>query len=87
MNTALTQAIDHLRQEPHDPVTLEVAGMRIEIRYKGEAPKAETNVNGFRSANDLFADLGSWEGETADELILSLRAARDAGGSKEPPVF
>ena len=70
----LREALDELRRNPARPVETEVDGLHIELRGK---PR--------RSAADVFAEIGPWEGEAREELEHRLAAARSAGGSAEPP--
>lgn len=70
------QAIEELKHDPGKTVTAEVEGLLIELRCAG-----------FRTASEIFEEIGPWEGESEEELTQLLREARTAGGSGEPPVF
>ncbi len=74
MTRGIEQAILELRQSPQKPVVAEVDGLVIELRYKGQ-----------RTADDIFDEVGHWEGETAAELRELIRSARV--DSQEPPKF
>jgi hypothetical protein len=69
-------AVAELKRDPEHPVTAEIDGLIVELRYKGR-----------RTADDIFREIGPWEGESAEELSRLLREARKQGGSKEPPKF
>jgi hypothetical protein len=68
----LQDALAVLKQHPDRPVLAEVDGLLLEISIKRRL-----------SADDVFASVGPWEGETADELMTRIREARDEGGSKD----
>ncbi len=70
MTRGIQQAIRELRQSPEAPVVAEVDGLVIELRYKGR-----------RTADDIFDEVGPWEGESADELRELIRSA---GGDRRP---
>lgn len=74
MTRGIDQAILELKRSPQKPVVAEVDGLVVELRYKGE-----------RTADDIFAEIGSWEGESADELRRLIHSARV--DSQEPPEF
>jgi len=52
-------------------------------------PKLETSLADHhpagRTTDHAFREAGLWDGDDAEQLAATLRAARDAGGSK-PPV-
>lgn len=72
----IAAAIDVLLQSPQEAVLAEVRGVVVEVRFPAE-----------RTADDPFREAGVWEGESAEQLQATLRAARDAGGSKPPVTF
>ncbi len=74
MTRGIDQAILELRRAPQKPVVAEVDGLVVELRYKGQ-----------RTADDIFNEVGPWEGESADELRQLIHDARV--DSKEPPKF
>ncbi len=69
-------AIEALLQNPREAVLAEVRGVVVEVRLPAG-----------RTADDPFREAGSWAGESAEQLHATLRAARDAGGSKPPVAF
>lgn len=69
-------AIEVLLQNPQEAVLAEVRGVVVEVRFPAE-----------RTADDPFREAGRWGGEGADSLQATLRAARDAGGTKPPVAF
>ncbi len=74
MTRGIQQAIRELRESPDSPVMAEIDGLVIELRYKGQ-----------RTADDIFDEVGPWEGESADELRELIHSARV--DSVEPPTF
>ena len=74
MTRGIEQAILELRKEPEKPVVAEVDGLVIELRYQGE-----------RTADDIFDEVGAWEGETAEELRELIHSSRV--DSQDPPAF
>jgi hypothetical protein len=73
---SLEEAIERLRRDPVHPVEAVVDDLRIEVRVKP-----------LRSAADLFREVGSWEGESTEELWQRLAEERQRGGSGEPPAL
>ncbi len=74
MTHGIDQALLELRRAPQKVVVAEVDGLVVELRYRGQ-----------RTADDIFDEVGAWEGESADELRQLIHEARvDA---KEPPKF
>jgi hypothetical protein len=69
MVLGIEDAVAELKRDPEHPVTAEIDGLVVEIRYKGR-----------RTADDIFREVGPWEGETAKELMELLREARKRGG-------
>lgn len=74
MTRGIDQAILELKRAPQTPVVAEVDGVVVELRYKG-----------VRTADDIFDEVGPWEGESADELRELIHGARV--DSPEPPKF
>ena len=72
----IQNAVAELKRDPSQPVTAEVDGLVVEMRYL----RRET-------LGDLFREVGPWEGESREELLQRLREARKLGGSKEMPRF
>ncbi|HEX5759318.1 MAG TPA: hypothetical protein VF121_09000 [Thermoanaerobaculia bacterium] len=77
----IEEAVAALRRDPDQPVTAEIDGLVLELRHKGDSRRAR------RTADDVFSEVGSWGGETYEEMTKLLRESRKQGGSKEPPVF
>ena len=75
MVKSLEEAIAQLRRDPTRPVRATVAGLTVEVRRVPD-------VLATRSAADVFAVLGPWEGETTEEMLNFLRAARRQGGRR-----
>ena len=73
---SLEEAVERLRHDPVHPVEAVVGGLRIEVRVKAS-----------RSAADLFREVGPWEGEATEDLLLRLAEERRRGGSAEPPAL
>ncbi|MBI3268383.1 MAG: hypothetical protein HYZ53_05125 [Planctomycetes bacterium] len=76
MSRSLQDAIQALKLDPQQPVVAEVDGMLIELRVQGRP-----------NADQIFREIGPWEGESARDLMGLLRQARDSGASKEPIVL
>lgn len=47
----------------------------------------ELRCRGRRTAADVFKSIGTWEGESQEEMTDLLKQARRAGGFGESPVF
>lgn len=71
----LDEAVAQLKKDPTHPVQAEVDGLTVELR-------AVENPKRSKSAAELFAELGPWEGETTEELFEFFRKARREGGSR-----
>lgn len=74
MTRGIEQAILELKRAPQKPVVAEVDGLLVELRYKGQ-----------RTADDIFDEVGPWEGESTDELQNLIHGARV--DFQEPPEF
>jgi len=74
----IEEAVAQLKKDPHHPVQAEVDGLTVELRA---VEKSERR----RSAAELFAELGPWEGETTEELFAFFREARREGGQRRVP--
>jgi hypothetical protein len=77
--TSLEEALAALKRDPANAVHARVQGMDVELRVVPPAPPAGTGLG------DWMAAAGPWQGESEDEILELLRAARRAGGSAEPP--
>lgn len=87
MVKGIQEAVAALKRDPDEPVTAEIDGLLVELRYKGETVSAVEPEKKHRTAADIFREVGPWEGETFEEITEILREGRKQGGSKEPPVF
>ena len=76
----LEQAVEALRREPDRPVRAQVDDLTVELRAVREQATTKT-------AADLFAEIGPWEGETLDEILAILADARAQGGSRAVSEF
>jgi len=71
----LDAALQRLKREPGEPVRATVEGMMVEVRVV-PGPLA------IRSAADVFAEIGPWEGETTEEMFKFLAEARRQGSQR-----
>lgn len=78
MTKTLEEAVEQLKRDPSRPVRAAVDGFTVEVR-------AVSAMSGLESAADLLAAIGPWEGETTDEILAMLGAARAAGGKRSVP--
>jgi hypothetical protein len=72
----LSAALDELRRNPGRTVVADAGGILVELR-----------VASPRSADDIFREIGRWEGESPEKLAERLRRGRALGGSHEPPLL
>ena len=75
MEKTLDEALQRLKREPDEPVRATVGGMTVEVRVVPDAPVV-------RSAADVFAEIGPWEGETTEEMLNFLAEARRQGSQR-----
>ena len=75
MMKGIEEAVAALRRDPDQPVTAEIDGLVIELRHKANSTRRTR-----RTADDVFREVGSWEGETYEEMTELLRASRQEGG-------
>ena len=75
MAKTLDEALQRLKREPGEPVRATVEGMTVEVRVVPHVPIS-------RSAADVFADIGPWEGETTEEMLSFLAKARRQGSQR-----
>jgi hypothetical protein len=71
----LDDALQRLKREPGEPVRATVEGMTVEVRVVPSPPV-------IRSAADVFAEIGPWEGETTEEMLKFLAEARRQGSQR-----
>jgi hypothetical protein len=74
----LEEAVEQLKHDRSRPVRAEVGDMVIEVRAVNP-----TIAEG--SAADVFAEIGPWLGETTEEMLQLLTAARRRGGQRSVP--
>jgi hypothetical protein len=80
----IEEAVAALKRDPAQPVTAEIDGLVVELRYKGEGPVDEAGQEKERrTADDLFREVGPWEGETYEEITELLRDSQTGGGSED----
>jgi len=72
----LNEAVRQLKRRPKHPVRATVDGLIVEVRVVLPAQDD-------RSAAELFAQVGAWQGESTDEMLEFLARAR-RGGSQRP---
>ena len=88
MVKGIEEAVAALKRDPDQPITAEIDGLVVELRYKGQGPASGAEApEKRRTADDIFREVGPWEGETYEEITELLRESRKQGGSGEPPVF
>lgn len=68
---ALDQALEALKRDPSHVVRARVGEMTVELRAVPDSPP----VIG-RSAADTLREIGSWEGETYEELVSLFAGVR-----------
>ena len=78
MVKTIEEAVEQLRRDPTHPVRVRLGDLTIEVRAVAE-PDPQ------RSAADVFADLGPWEGETTEKILAILAEGRGRGGQRGVP--
>ncbi len=78
MAKTLEEAFQQLKRAPAEPVRVTIEGLTVEVRVVPDLP-----VN--RSAAELFAEIGPWEGETTDEMLQFLAESRRRGSQRAVP--
>ena len=80
MVRGIAAAVKELRQDLDQPVTAEIDGMVVEIRYKGR-----------RTAGDLLREIEPLDDDSAAELTRLIRESREESrrleASQEPPAL
>ena len=74
MVRGIDAAVAELKEHPDQPVTAEISGLVIELRYRGR-----------RTADDIFKEIGPWEGETYEELRDQMTRETGNGEAKVVP--
>ena len=78
MVKGIEAAVAKLRVDPDHPVTAEIDGLVLEVRYKGR-----------RTAADLFRDIEPLADASAEEMLRTIREsrknAREQEATQEPP--
>jgi hypothetical protein len=74
----LEEALQQLREDPDHPVRARVEGMVVEVRVVPEPPRG-------RSAADVFAEIGPWQGESTEEIMTFFAQARREGANRNVP--
>ena len=67
----LDEAVAALKRDPSHPVLVRVEGLTVEMRAVEEPARVPR-----KSAADVFREVGSWEGETGEELDALFAAVR-----------
>ena len=62
MYPTLEEAIQELKRHPGAPVFVKVDSLVVEMR-----------VQGSRTVDDIFGEIGAWEGESEEELVAMAR--------------
>ena len=75
MVKTIEEVVAQLRRDPSHPVRAQLGDLTVEVRAVSEAPLG-------RSAAELFAEIGPWEGETTEEILAVLAEARRQGGQR-----
>lgn len=78
MVRGIEAAIAKLKVDPEHPVTTEIDGLVLEVRYKGR-----------RTAADLFRDIEPLDDTSAREMLRAVRESRENArkleAAQEPP--
>jgi len=78
MVKGIEAAVAKLKEDPEHPVTAEIDGLLVEVRYKGR-----------RTAADVFREIVSLDDDSAEEMLRAIRQSREEArkleGYREPP--
>lgn len=78
MVKGIEAAVAKLKADPEHPVTAEIDGLVLEVRYKGR-----------RTAADLFRDIEPLDDTSAREMLRAVRESRESARKleavQEPP--
>ena len=75
MEKTFDAVLQRLKRKPGEPVRATIEGMTVEVRVVPRPPVV-------RSAADVFAEIGPWEGETTEEMLKWLAEARRHGSPR-----
>jgi len=70
--------VQESQKDPSHPVQAEIDGLTVELRAVEKPAKG-------KSAAELFAEIGPWEGESTEEMFAFFREARREGGQRRVP--
>lgn len=78
MVKGIEAAVAKLRVDPEHPVTAEIDGLLLEVRYKG-----------LRTAADLFREIEPLDDTSAGKMLRTIRESRENArkleATQEPP--
>jgi hypothetical protein len=78
MVRSIEAAVAKLRIDPEHPVTAEIDGLVLEVRYKGR-----------RTAADLFREIEPLDDMSAEEMLQAIKESRENArkleAAQEPP--
>jgi len=78
MVKGIEAAVAKLKEDPEHPVTAEIDGLLVEVRYKGR-----------RTAADVFREIVPLDDASAEEMLRAIRQSREEArkleGYREPP--
>jgi hypothetical protein len=74
----LEEVVAQLKRDPGHPVRAKVGDLMIEVRA------VDGHVSG-KPAAEVFAELGPWAGESTEEMLHRLAAARRSGDQRSIP--
>jgi hypothetical protein len=78
MVKGIEAAVAKLKEDPERPVTAEIDGLLVEVRYKGR-----------RTAADAFREMEPLDDQSAEEMLHAIRKSREEArkleADREPP--
>ena len=78
MVKGIEAAVAKLKEDPEHPVTAEIDGLVVEVRYRGR-----------RTAADVFREIEPLDDESAEEMRRAIRESREEArkleAAQEPP--
>jgi hypothetical protein len=78
---ALDQAVEALKRDPSHAVRARVGDMTVELRAVPDSSTASE-----RSAADVLSEIGTWEGESYDELVALFSGVRQRTSRAVPDL-